>query len=317
VISLGARFADYGLTGGLFLVAGTALLAWFFPGDLYPLLSMFQFSLDSNVPPFIESSMISISIASMIVVIFFIGLMLDLLGSVFILHEAAIFREELGLGERWVRSMLNPYDQFISDDLDYLFVEFAGPGELKVARRRLRVFWKPKNWLAYLAVFKRGTLRPRVMKAFSRLESVMLSHLVLNAEPTKLTMLFDQHRLCRVARAIAGGLVMLIVIILFTYLLSTLALFNIMDFGNSPLTSRTRALQAILLVGPLMLLSIFVTKRSYLRYCRSLFALVFVLSKTTAAVRGSKLPMHSRSGRKGVRRAKRAPASPPADAALI
>jgi hypothetical protein len=247
VISLGARFADYGLTGGFFLLVSLALFGWLLPAEACSLVSSLKIALGSNTfnaPTILGTFIAGVFAAAFIVVVFFLGLLLDLLGSM-VMWERKIFRKELRRGKQWMNPVLNMYEEFLGKDFE-------------------RLIEGKERW--YERIFRRR----RLLGRYSRVQSIILWHILLRVEPAKLEILSDQFRLCRVAGAIASGLfvsVCGVIVISVGYLLGV-------ELEPKRLTIGT--LFSLLLLE----LSFFLTVRTYSRYCLNLFSLLFSLSKT-------------------------------------
>ena len=235
MISLGTRFADYGLTGGFFLLVSLALFGWLLPAEACSLVSSLKIALGSNTfnaPTILSTFIAGVFAGAFIVVVFFLGLLLDLLGSR-VLWERKIFRKELRRGKQWISPVLNMYEEFLGTDFERLI-------EGK-ERRHVRV------------------------------QSIILSHILLRVEPAKLEILSDQFRRWRVARAISNGLLVLSMGVGAVLVVSPFVCFEL---------ERGRAWTAIFVGVGFIVLSWFLTRQTYYSYCLSLFSLLFSLSKT-------------------------------------
>jgi hypothetical protein len=104
-----------------------------------------------------------------------------------------------------------------------------------------------------------------------RVQSIILSHILLRVEPAKLEILSDQFRRWRVARAISNGLLVLSMGVGAVLVAPFFVCFEL---------ERGRALTAIIVGVGFFVLSWFLTRQTYYSYCLSLFSLLFALSKT-------------------------------------
>jgi hypothetical protein len=247
VISLGARYLDYGLTGGFFLFVGMALFGWLYPAAAHTMVDAFWKILPAGEAKALETSLNGIFASLVIVCVFATGLLLDLAGSLLILLEADVFVKHLKRNEAWVGPLLAKYEEFLGEDMNQFL---AYPN-----------FWKRLD--------PRQGLRPyRLMAPFGRIESILLSHLLLTADSTKLDMVMDQARTCRIARAVSSGLYILVG-----------AFFYTAPFGGHD--AFELSVLAIALGGPL--LSTFIVRRAYSKFCSNLFSHLFVLSRASPA----------------------------------
>jgi hypothetical protein len=244
VISLGARYVDYGLTGGFFLFVGMAVFGWFDTAAALAMLDNFQKVLPAGEVKVLETLLNGIFVSLFVVCVFATGLLLDLLGSILVLFEADVFLKHLKRNKAWIGQLVARYEEFLGEDLNQ-FLTFP-------------TFWKR-------TLDPRVGLRPLMLIApFGRIESILLSHLLLTADRTKLEMVMDQDRTCRIARAVSSGL----------YILGIFSFIMGITGGRSFF-----AMEVILLIS--MLLSTFIVRRAYSKFCSSLFSLLFVLLRTS------------------------------------
>ena len=274
MISLGEKFSDYGFTGGLFLCGQAALVALLSPDAfdsssrrLFKVVGVSFEHLSEGLKPI----GISVAIALLILVIFALGLTLDLLGSLLLPWEANIFKKYLGRNEAWIRSLLASHRLFLVDDLDF-FIEKLGPplGMIQEWKKFLRVspLWKIKV-LANMAkdLIMRDITQFRLWQPYARLQSILFFHLVINVEASRLQTLHDQHRVYRVSRAVGTGL----------HLLGLEGALLLSQKFPFPSVSQ----MTILALGGVAWVSIaiFFTTRPYSRFCLSLFTCLFLVTK--------------------------------------
>jgi hypothetical protein len=86
MISLGARYIDYGLTGGFFLFVALAVFGWHHPEAVSAILEKLP-DLQKNLP--VGETVLA---SFFVVCVFATGLLLDLVGSLALVWELSIFR---------------------------------------------------------------------------------------------------------------------------------------------------------------------------------------------------------------------------------
>jgi hypothetical protein len=246
VISLGARYLDYGLTGGFFLFVGIAVFGWFHPAATLAMLDDFQKVLPAGEAKALETLLNGIFASLFVVCVFATGLLLDLVGAILVVWEADVFLKHLKRNKVWIGQLVAKYEEFLGEDMNQFLTLPNG--------------WKRMD--------PRLGLRPLMLIApFCRIESILLSHLLLTADRTKLEMVMDQVRTCRIARAVSSGLYVFSIVFFFMAISGG----HIVDWR----------IFAIFLVG--LLLSVFIVRRAYSKFCSSLFSLLFVLLRTGQA----------------------------------
>ena len=91
----GTRFAEYGITGGFFLFFHVVVLGVAFPEIALQnaqLAVEISPSIAAKIPLAAQTALQSLLIALALLSVFVIGLLLDLLGSIFVLAEVRVFR---------------------------------------------------------------------------------------------------------------------------------------------------------------------------------------------------------------------------------
>jgi hypothetical protein len=222
------------------------VFGWHHPAALAMLENFnFQKYLPPGEAKALETLLNGIFASLFVVCVFATGLLLDLVGSILVFWEADVFRKHIKRNKAWIGQLLAKYEEFLGEDMNQ-FLTYPN-------------FWKRMD--------PRLGLRPLSLIApFGRIESVLLSHLLLTADPTKIEMLMDQLRTCRIARAVSSGLFILSIVFAYMPMLE-----GHFDWSFLP----------PLLVG--LLLSVFIVRRAYSKFCSSLFSLLFVLARTSPA----------------------------------
>ena len=248
MISLGVRYIDYGLTGGLFLFVGMAVFGWYHPAAVQAMLGNFQDFRNQLNPAqagALDTLLNGIFAPLFVVGVFATGLLLDLFGSLLVLFDARIFLRHLKRNKVWIGQLVAKYEEFLGEDMDQFLT-------------------LPNTWKLFSSWEDKGGL---FLTPFGRIESILLSHLLLTADPPKLEMLMDQVRTCRIARAVASGLILLPVVLSF--------------MQASVGQTSGWGYWAILLAA--WVLCFFIVSTAYSKFCSSLFSLLFVLLRTSPA----------------------------------
>ena len=265
-MNISTRITEYSITGGLlwvnvFLFATLFSLslhqqtitianalqvwsAWF--GALAPLKS----GLDALPAP-LQGSIGTLLGALGIIVIFFSGILLDLISPVFFVpFELYYFRKWLVSRSRgWLDPLIAANKDFIEKDYG-IFV-----GE------------RLTDWKHPLAWFKQR-------RCYNKVSSFLLSHVMIHSQAAALDDLMDRVHLWRTSRAISTSMVVLGVLMNFTPL--------------APLAHGTdnAAQAALVTMGiPLLLFAVSasITIGTYSRMCLSLCALAYATTRQTAA----------------------------------
>jgi hypothetical protein len=189
--------------------------------------------------------------------VFFVGLLLDLLGSYFVIWELGRFKNYLKANEEWLTTVVNKHKLFVRDDFDRILTEF---GEMFTRRSwaislKVFIFWKIDNLKQWFSEMHRGYLRIRLLRPYNRLQSFMVSLVFASPSDVKTDFLLDQLRLWRTSRAISTSLLILA--------------FEIPLFLGESLVWIPIYLLPFSLSG-------FITLRAYSRFCQTLLSLVYV-----------------------------------------
>ena len=269
MIALGSRFADYGLTAGFMICLQLAFLFWFAPSLAHSIIVASATATKSYVELLPQSLNIVASVvlgAFAIIILFFVGLILALIGSVAVFWEANIFRKQLEHNRQWLITFLDLYGQGMKGDFDQFLSDFSSPwGKQEwLPMVRLVYFWKRSSWAGYFALFKREFRRFMLLRSFSRLQSFLLSYTLAADSTPKLDLLRDHIYLCGISRAISASLYILVIE-------GSVGLWFLQNVSTS------RAIVFVSLSPFLLLLGIFLPIKAYTRFCDDLFSLVLVL----------------------------------------
>jgi len=268
MITLGTKYLDYGLTGGVFLVLTLVL---FGPPDATSLvtsLNALKAMLSANELDRFDTLIDAVIASFLVVCLFATGLILDLTGAILVAWEGNVLRVHLVRNRGWIEPMLAKYQDYLGEDI----AQFLS---IPIASWR---FWERRFWRYSRdeGVFKGLTVIPQMR----RIEGILLSHLLLNSDHDKVGFILDQLRTCRLARAVSSGTYIMTIV---SPIVLGYRLFENEDFIHSLLVL------VLVIVG--LLLSIFVVQRAYSRFCASLFSSIYVLEK--ADERQQSLPADS------------------------
>ena len=192
MLGTGARYAEYGITGGFFLLTQALILGLANPGLLISGAHSFGGLLKegvANIPDEAKPAVQSLLVALALLSVFIIGLVLEVIGSVFMIYEANLFRKRLEMNQ-WVA-------KFVGAELpdyaeDYTAV-LGVPG-----------FWPPwKSWKKRSGAFGNMKFR-KGWQRFRRFESVLIARVLTSGAKTE--MLAEQISIYRMSRAIGTAL---------------------------------------------------------------------------------------------------------------
>jgi hypothetical protein len=270
------RFADYGLTGGFFLICQLVVLWTFGYGptilDKLQALRLPLLTDTSWVAPIITGFAGALGI----IAVFVVGLLLDLLASLFRAMEMRVFARHLSRNSDWLINLVEAHKAYCGTDYEIIQHAFREPS---IARQYLAawragfevfMFWKREKREHYVAAVKLswawGLVRP-----YERLWSFFTSYIVVLSGSAQLTLLLDQYSLWRTARAIAIAL----------YLISAQTLLLPLVAVSSSIASSSGLVELYFLVVSLVsvaatVLSMYITLGTYSRLCFTLFSLVYV-----------------------------------------
>lgn len=191
MLGTGARYAEYGITGGFFLLTQALILGLANPGLLISGAHSFGVLLTegvANIPDEAKPAVQSLLVALALLSVFIIGLVLETIGSVFMIYEANLFRKRLEMNP-WVAKFV---DVELPDYAEDYRAVLGVPG-----------FWPPwKLWKRSGAFgnmkFRKGWQR------FRRFESVLIARVLTSGAKTE--MLAEQISIYRMSRAIGTAL---------------------------------------------------------------------------------------------------------------
>ena len=258
MLGTGARYAEYGITGGFFLFTQALILGLAYPDALVWGADRFGTLLsEENIPKLAQPAIQSLLVALALLSVFIIGLVLEIIGSVFMLYEANIFRRRLAMNQ-WVA-------KFVEAELPDYAEDYRFFLDLADLWSRLKEQWKPKNWFGRRGPFEGGGIKwqRKVQQRFRRLESVLMAKVLTSGAKTE--MLAEQISICRMSRAIGTAL----------YVVGFELVVGSGVFGEIlSVHEQTQVILAI--IGWLSLVpATFITLGAYSRFANMLIALVY------------------------------------------
>ncbi len=206
-MTLSSRLGDYGITGTFFVVAQMTGFVLTDPGGSEQRARDVLKHLDAitSVAPSLSTPLASLLTVLALILVFFVGLVIDLLGFYAPSLEVVSFRRRLALHDHWLSPLLATHADFLGADVKRLIDEYhPAPSLVAGLKEALRTppfskrYWRiwARNWRAYL-----------VIGGYQRLFSFMVTLALRNAGPSNAEAIRDALGLWRTSRAIATGLV--------------------------------------------------------------------------------------------------------------
>jgi len=268
-----ARFADYGFTGGFFLISQLILLwaSGYWP-NISDAIHESRFSLPTDtslVGPIITG----FAGALALIAVFVVGLLLDLLASAFRSFEMRVFARHLDHNSNWITQLIEAHKAYCGIDYETFQSAFH---ELSLARQlfagfEIFMFWKRESRLHYMAAMKL-TWGLAQARRYERLRSFFTSYIDVLSGSAQLTLMVDQYSLWRTARAIATSLCICLMEALVLSRWELLSPSNGLSPAGIPVG--TLVLYLIIILGTF--LSYYFTLGTYSRLCFTIFSLVYV-----------------------------------------
>jgi hypothetical protein len=269
------RFADYGLTGGFFLICQLGLL-WalgYWPRILGELQAL-------QLPP--DKSLLAPIItgfagAFAVIAVFVAGLILDLLASLFRTIEMRVFSRHLDRNSDWINTLIEAHKTYCGSDCETFqraMHELPSPWKLGIDTGAFTL-WKRESRRRYLTALK-VNFGLGIAREYERLSSFFTSYIMVQAgSSAHLTLMADQYSLWRTARAIATAIY---VFIFELFLLPSVSFFLLGKdlFAAFP---ENLVVAYFVVFVPLFIgvgLIFYIIHGTYSRLCFTLFSLVYV-----------------------------------------
>jgi hypothetical protein len=212
-----------------------------------------------------------------VISIFFLGLVLELIGSIAVVWEANVFKKHLERHRSWLSDLLANYGSDTVKDADRIVAEFGDPmgEELKDTLRGL-AFWRRRKRPRQPS---RVIHRFKLLRPISRVQSLLLCYVLAADCAPRFDLLRDHLQLCRTSRAVAGVLYILSFELM---IVPAVPLLLELTSGASQAIPHEGGLSVLIsmpLAFALAFLAFFLPVKAYQRFCDSLFALVLVVSR--------------------------------------
>src|SRR5262245_43777917 len=182
MLGTGARYAEYGITGGFFLFTQALILGLAYPDVLVSGAHSFGVLLNASVgtiPEEARPAIQSLLVALALLGVFIIGLVLEIIGSIFMLYEANVFRNRLAMNP-WVA-------RFVEAELPDYAEDYRLVLNLANLWSHYKEELKPKNWLRSLRRPLGGFQWQRqVHQRFRRFESVLIAKVLTSGAKTEI-----------------------------------------------------------------------------------------------------------------------------------
>jgi hypothetical protein len=277
----GTRFAEYGLTGGFFILLQLLVLEWMFPGGAVYVLQ-FLATLYANIAaknfepiyPAIQSLLVALTLLS----VFITGLLLDLIGAVLVMWEARDFRTHLLQNGSWVTPFIEAELPDYKSDYEIFFtlLDQLSPRDWW-GRPESYAFWK---WSVLRQAFRRAPIPisgiRKTQQAFRRLEAALIAKLVVVG--VKTDFLSEQMSICRMSRAITFTIFITSLEVFCAVLYRILYQLSLgLELGSLPSVGR---LFFVILPAPGITIfagafAIIIARAAYSRFCTLLFSQVY------------------------------------------
>jgi hypothetical protein len=280
----GARFAEYGITGGFFILSQLLLLGWADPGAVGSALQ-FTGALLANLNqqdlaplfPAIQSLAVALALLS----VFITGLLLDLIGTISVVWEARVFRDHLIRNRNWIERLIET--ELPDRKRDYVcfltLLDRISPRSAWSHTFKLSPFWSASERRRRSRITL--GLRQRMLQKFRRLEAALVAEVVVAGVKTDL--LGEQMSVSRMSRAITLAIFLSALEFCLAPHIPVLwhslwYLFGISGRGNF-LDISSFGLGADLAAVVATVFAIIVVRAAYSRFCLMLFSQVYAISK--------------------------------------
>jgi hypothetical protein len=208
-MTLSSRLGDYGITGAFFVVAQMIGFVLIDPGGSAQRARDVLIHIDAitSAAPALSTSLASLLTVLALILVFFVGLVIDLLGFYAPSVEVVSFRRRLAMHDHWLSPLLATHADFLGIDVKRLIDEYhPAPSALAAVKEIVTTIPFSKS---YWRIVARNWRFVRVIGAYQRLFSFMVTLALRNAGPSGAEVLRDQLSLWRTSRAISTALVFL------------------------------------------------------------------------------------------------------------
>jgi hypothetical protein len=198
MFNFGTRFGDYAVTGGFFIFAHVAFILCGYrdvvTANIIEINRIIDLFPSKSIPLATQSALGSIAIAISFLSVFVFGMLLDIAGSIFVLHEMRIFRYQIEIHKEWVKNLIAAESrEYLVGDFDKFLSSISGES--------------PATWLLKFDRERRmfePIAPPSLIPTYQRLEQLLISFALESPHEAKINLLGDQLRLCRISRAVVS-----------------------------------------------------------------------------------------------------------------
>jgi hypothetical protein len=251
----------YAFTGGFFIFVQLLFLFYLIidngvaevPPSIKSISEQF-----TNLAPAIQSALTSLLVAVALLSIFFFGVIVDLIGSLYVAWELRVFSSYVKRNKSWlIDYMKGPYGRYVQDDLTDILTKLPD-FDVMTSVSDLQI-WRKSVWVRSYQGVKALSLLP----AKQRAEQILTLHALAAPNPSFTSLINERLELCRFSRAIATTLV-----------------FASTEFGiysvHDAMQGKIQAYSLLIIICLFFtVLAIFMTIRAYSRLCLALFAMVY------------------------------------------
>jgi hypothetical protein len=279
-MQIGSRFAEYGLTGGLFWLCELCLLGTSRTGaDLWARVTATQLSIPPGTSDIFVTVVSSLAGALAIVAVFVAGLALDMLAASSLQIEMRLFKKHLDRNDKWIAPLLARYGVYCLADYTAIRDNFGEVSHWRGIKSEFDVFvfWNRERRQRYINTLKEGLGRWRLVRSYERLWSFLSSYVMVLSGSPQLALWTDQYYLWRTGRAVS---VALLIVFLQAQLMGVFFTLSL-SFDSFLLGLTLGTLLPLLILS----LAIAITSATYSRLCYTLFSLVYVIQEKIASTR--------------------------------
>jgi hypothetical protein len=263
------RFTDYGLIGGFFWMVQAFIWYAFYPSTSWNDVAHGLNSWLSSIPAAAISACVALIGALALIAVFTTGVLIDLIGSSYFRSvEVRVFIGHLRRNQRWLANIVSQNESYIQEDWARL-IEARPLWSKATLFTSLKVFafWNRKYRQNYLDEVRASW---GLMKPYTRLQSFLLSYVLLTPGIAKPDLLSAQLSLWTMSRAIATA--MALGALFMTVKLSS-------NFENVP----SHLLFFYFAQIGLTAVSYAIDHSAHGRICTTLFSLVYLIAAKSSA----------------------------------
>lgn len=265
------RFTDYGLIGGFFWILQLAVwLVIVGRNGWTAYLNTFTATLNV-LPAAAVAPFVALLGALALIAVFTTGLLLDLLGSWYTrATEMMVFVRHARYHNHWFQRVADLHSAYIQEDCSLLLSVPPYKTQFRVSLKFFKV-WNKRDREDYWLLVRR-TWKAR--QAYARIQSFLLSYVLLASGVEKLELLSTQMALWNTGRAIATAVMISATEVGLSWF--------VLLYGREGVVGALDTKVFLPLIGGELLLGILgfsVAASCYERVCGTLFALMYVISE--------------------------------------